>query len=221
MIPLAKRSLGALASVVALLAVSPAALGAQNERAAEVHHRDQCRLAGQVLATGHPAPKREWARAYITSCAEEGPRLLAEQWHTAGADSAQLRYLVTATARLRDRRLYDALQAVASDRSRPRGVRVGAMLALTRYVDPHSAVWFSDLRAPGEPVRRIPLVTSWTTGGGQMDGSQPIAAPVADSVLRLLDEIAAARAAEPLDVWYAAAVLAKRVRADVENGRAL
>lgn len=203
-----------------LLSGFAAPLRAQDEQSAEAHHRNQCRLAAQVLRTGQPAPKREWARNYITTCREEGPAILAENWRTTPADTGQLRYLVINTGRLRDERLYSALRAVALDRSRPSLVRIGAMLALGRYVDSHSAVWFSDLRPPEGPVRRIPLVTSWSTNGNQLAGSQPVSGAVARPVLELLEEVAARRETEPREVWYAAAVLARRVKADIDYGRA-
>lgn len=211
----------AVACAVTLLAITGAPVGAQNDRTAEVHHRNQCRLAAQVVETGEPSPRREWARTYITTCAEEGPRILARAWRTTPADTARLGDLVNASGRLRDERLYDAMQAVASDRSRPDVVRVAAMLALSRYVDPHSAVWFSDLRIPEDSVRRIPLVTGWQTHGGHLEGTRPLNRSVANPVLQLLDEIAQQQAVEPRTVWYAAAVLAKRVRTDFQTGRAV
>ena len=41
---------------------------------------------------------------------------------------------------------------------------------------------------------------------------------VAVPVLALLDQLAAARDTEERAVWYAAAVLAKRIRRDIERG---
>ncbi|MDQ4078045.1 MAG: hypothetical protein M3220_17580 [Chloroflexota bacterium] len=214
---LMRRSL--LAGCLLLISSTTPLSGQGNDRSAEMHHRNQCRLAAQVLSTGNPAPKRDWARDYITTCTEEGPRILAEQWRAAAADTGALRYLVLNTGRMRDARLYEALREVAADRSRPDLARVGAMLALARYVDPHNAIWFSDVRVTDRSVRRIPLVTSWSTNGVQLIGSRPIG-PVAQPVLALLDSIAGQRETENRNVWYAAAVLAKRVRTDIEYGRA-
>ncbi|CAA9355156.1 MAG: hypothetical protein AVDCRST_MAG68-3896 [uncultured Gemmatimonadetes bacterium] len=54
----------------------------------------------------------------------------------------------------------------------------------------------------------------------QVPGASPLEGSVAQPVLGLLEQIAAARTTEKLPVWYAAAVLAKRVKLDVEAGRA-
>jgi hypothetical protein len=202
------------------LACFAAPVHAQNNRAAEVQHRNDCRLAAQTLRTGNPAPKLEWARNYIPTCEEEGPEVLATEWLQTSGDIADLRYLVFHSGRLRDARLFSAMRSVALDQSRPVSVRVGAMLGLSRYVDPGNAIWFSDLRAPAEPVRRIPLVTSWSTAANQLSGAEPISTHVADAVLQLFDGISAQRDKQPIEVWYAAAVLATRVRADIASGRA-
>jgi hypothetical protein len=145
--------------------------------------------------------------------------VFAAAWASVDADSAELRYLVNNSARIRDERLYHRLRAVASDRSRPDVVRVGAMIVLSRYVDPQSAVWFSDLRAPEGAVRYIPLVLSWSTGGAQLDGARPLGS-VGAPVLAALREVAARKDEEPRAVWYAAEVLAKRVQRDIEDGLA-
>jgi hypothetical protein len=209
-----------LALVAAFSLFGAVPVAAQHiDRRAEAHHRNQCRLAGQVLTTGHPEPKREWARSYVTMCEEEAPEFFASEWARVEGDTARLGDLVFDSGRIRDERLYEALRSVVSDRSRPELVRVGAMLVLSRYVDPHSAVWFSDLRPPVGEVRHIPLVLSWSTSGNQLNGTRPLGS-VAPSVLAALREVAARRDDEPRAVWYAAEVLAKRVRRDIEAGLA-
>lgn len=195
-------------------------LRAQNSEAPDsVRHRNDCRLAGQVLHTGHPHPKYEWAREYIILCQEEGPAILAGEWGEISADTAQVNRLQRESARFRDVRLYRELRGTALDRSRPELVRIGAMLVLAKYVDPYSALWFSDLRPPPGEIHRIPLVGSSSTAGVWDYGSEPLG-PVAHPVLELLERIAAQRSTETREIWYAAAVLAKRVRWDMDAGRA-
>jgi hypothetical protein len=208
----------ALGAALAVFAAVPVA-AQQTDRPAEVHHRNECRLAGQVLATGHPEPKREWARRYVTSCREEAPAFFTAEWARVEGDTAGLADLVFDSGRIRDERLYQALRSVASDRSRPELVRIGAMLVLARYVDPHNAVWFTDLHPPMGEVRHIPLVLSSSTHGNQLDGARPLGS-VGAPVLALLREVATLKDDEPHAVWYAAEVLAKRVRRDIESGLA-
>jgi hypothetical protein len=209
------------ASGVLLVLVAVAfPLRAQNSEVPDsVRHRNNCRLAGQVLHTGHSHPKYEWARDYVILCQEEGPAMLASEWEAIPADTAQVNRLQRESARFRDVRLYRELRETALDRSRPDLVRVGAMLALAKYVDPHSASWFSDLRPPPGEIRRIPLVVSHSTAGVWDYGSEPLG-PVAQPVLELLERIAAQQSIESREIWYAAAVLARRVRWDIEAGRA-
>lgn len=51
----------------------------------------------------------------------------------------------------------------------------------------------------------------------QVDGDEHVG-PVASEVLALFEGIAAARETESEEVWYAAAVLARRLRGDIEAG---
>ncbi len=216
-----KLSLQLCGALPLVIALATPATAQRTDGAADAHHRNECRLAAQVIRTGQPAPKREWARSHITTCLEEGPAILADQWRTTQADSAHLRYLVFNSGRLRDERLYQSLRDVVADRSRPRAVRIGAMLALARYVNPNSMLGFSDVRAPvNDPAPRIPLVSGSSTYTGQLFGTHPLQEPVAPAVLGLLDRVAGEREREDRDVWYAAAVLARRVRTDIRYGRA-
>ena len=215
-----RRARWQASGVLFLLATMAFPLRAQNiEVPDSVRHRDNCRLAGQVLQTGHPQPKYKWARDYIILCQVEGPAILAAEWEVVSADTTRVNRLQRESARFRDVRLYQELRETALDRSRPELVRTGAMLVLMKYVDPHSALWFSDLRPPPGEIHRIPLVGSSSTAGVWDYGSEPLG-PVAQQVLQLLEGIAAQRETESREVWYAAAVLARRVRWDIEAGRA-
>jgi len=206
------------AAVIFLGAAAPLQ-GQENETSAAAKHRNDCRLAAQVMRTGEPPTKRDWAMGYISSCGNEGPLVLGEQWSTAAFDEQALPKLVRSSMRIRDARLFEQLRATVADRSRPAPARVGAMLVLHRYVDPGSALWLSDL-VPPDSIRRIPLVGASSTATGQLTGAQPLTTPVAPAVLTLLESVAAARNDEPREVWYAAAVLARRVQADINLGRA-
>src|SRR5690349_17810761 len=48
----------------------------------DVHHRNDCRLALQIVETGHPAPHREWAYSLLPRCgASAGPAAVAALWN--------------------------------------------------------------------------------------------------------------------------------------------
>jgi hypothetical protein len=204
------------AGTAGLLVCLALPLQAQGIESPDSVQRRNCRLAAQVLRIGEPHTERKWAHGYISSCANEGPAVLVERWQE-GNEPEEVPDLVRASGRIRDARLYRGLTKVATDRSRPAAVRVGAMLVLAKYVDPGSAVWLTDL-IPPDSIRYIRLIGSSTTARNQLVGAEPVASPVAGSVLGLLDEIAASRSSEPRVVWYAAAVLARRVRSDIELG---
>ena len=202
-----------------LLAFVAAPAGAQTD-SDSTRHRDDCRLATQILTPGIPTPHRSWARGYISSCPEQGPEILVRLWESASSDSSEVVYLERATARLRDARLYKRLHTMALDRGRSDLVRVGALLVLAKYVDPHNAMWFSDLRPPTGSISRVPLITAWSTNGAQVVGAVPLQSPIAQPVLELFERISMEPGTESHPVRFAAAVLAKRVKADMVAGRA-
>lgn len=204
-------------TILLLLLVSTSALPAAaqvSEQPAEVHKRNNCRLAAQVLSSGEPHTRIAWARAHIVDCEAEGPAYFAARWASAPSDTASLRQLITSSTRVRDVRVYTALRESVLDASRPDAVRVAAMIALTLYVDPHIAIDLSHLRPP--PGGANPAIRY--RGGSAVDvvqvpGAQALG-PVTSDVLTLLNEVASARAREPREVWYAAAVLARRIQMD-------
>ncbi|HZG41742.1 MAG TPA: hypothetical protein VEY93_02185 [Longimicrobium sp.] len=210
-------NINAVHGAVAALFLALPLHGQEGRTDIEVRFRNQCRLAAQVLDTGHPHPHREWALGYIGNCENEGPAVLASVWRTASVGGEDLTSVVWSSLRLRDARLFQQLRATATDRTRPVPMRVAAMLVLARYTDPRNAVWLTDL-VPPDSIRRIPQVLSSGTGFYPIPGAVPMEESVAVPVLALLEQLAAARNTEERAVWYAAAVLAKRIRRDIERG---
>lgn len=197
-----------LVAVLLLTATTPAK--AQDDRAAEVNKRNNCRLAAQVLTSGHPHPRFDWARATIADCEDEGPAYFAAQWAKAPADTAALRQMIAGSSRVRDARVYASLRETATDASRPSLVRVAAMIGLAEYVDPSISIDLSELCVPEGPINRIRFRGGSAVDVVQIPGAHPLGS-VKDEVLALLNGIATDRTDEPREVWYAAAVLARRV----------
>jgi hypothetical protein len=195
-----------------LLAMGALPAAAQvSDQPAEVHKRNNCRLAAQVLDSGEPHTRIVWARAYIVDCEEEGPAFFSTQWASAPSDTASLRQLIASSTRVRDARVYAVLRQTVLDGSRPDAVRVAAMIALTRYVNPHIVIDLCHLQAPaGEADPVVRLQGGSTVDVVQVPGAQPFGAVTAE-VLSLLRGIASARDSEPRAVWYAAAVIARRL----------
>lgn len=199
---------------VLVLTLASGSLRAQDgqEQAAAAQRRNDCRLAGQVIATGQPHTKMEWAETFIEVCPEEGPAIFARRWLTVAGDTGAVAALLHQSARLRDARIYVQLRRTVLDRMRPAVVRVGAMLALARYVDPHDAAWFNELTPPEGTIRHIRAPLGSALHSNAITGASPLPPTVRSEVVELLGQIAAARQTEPRTVWYAAAALAKDMR---------
>lgn len=123
--------------LIPLLLAFPA-LGSAQARPDSVKLRNDCRLAEQVLTTGHPAPHREWASWTIRKCTGAGPVVAqAIVRLRASSDTALLKVVTAPAAVVRDRAIYEAGLSILSDASASIQARVYAvrMLAWLFYPD--------------------------------------------------------------------------------------
>jgi hypothetical protein len=163
------------------------ALKAQRVRERDdVHLRNDCRFAAQVLTTGEPAPHHDWAVAYSDRCDESGPPALAALWRRLSDDRTELGRVTYKTSSLRDQRLLDAMVATARDRSRPTLVRLATFQVLMSYFDTATYMPLEDLERPpvGSPL-------SFQFDFVAEDGAQPLSASAPDTILAVLHELAA------------------------------
>lgn len=109
----------------------------------DVHLRNDCRLAGQILRTGHPAPHREWAWSVIPTCADSAGPVLAAVWNQ--RTQPHLAQLWGASHRVADARLSRAVMDALRDASRSRAERITAARVLATHAAPNLVVLESDL----------------------------------------------------------------------------
>jgi hypothetical protein len=106
-----------------------------------VNHRNDCRLAHQVLTNGQPAVKRSWALAIVAGCGPLGGEALAHLLREHRFDTEQnpeLERIVTSATKLTDRAIYEAAIAVAQDRTAGVVGRVEALRTLYNQLTPGS-----------------------------------------------------------------------------------
>jgi hypothetical protein len=122
--------------IVCLLA--PAALAAQHERQDSVHLRNKCRLAIQIVSTGHPAPHQEWAVGFVRACGTDGARAFARMLESlrTSSDSALLRTVTFAGRSIRDRTVFQTAEVIAADPGASEFARAYAFRVLTWLVNP-------------------------------------------------------------------------------------
>jgi hypothetical protein len=133
-----------------------------------------------------------------------------------GGNADDLEALTLATMRVRDGALFTDLLAVAEDGSRPPQVRVATMLALAKLTNPGLSIPLSFLTPP-DTIRRIPMALGSTTHASRGHGTVAMPPGYRLQILALLEQLTADRAGQPREVWYAAGMLAKRVRADLAD----
>ena len=126
--------------IVLICACAPMYVSAQ-AAPDSVKRRNDCRLAAQVLASGHPAPREEWALAAIWSCPDAGPALAtALKAARTSTDSAYLNALTAPLSRLHDGAVFTAAMEVAGDNAASVPARLASFRALITSVHPGAYV---------------------------------------------------------------------------------
>lgn len=154
--------------VAALMAVPVRSLDAQTERQ-DPHVRNDCRLAAQVVETGHPAPHHQWALEFVGRCEVTGPPVLAALWSRPPSDTDDLNQLFLSSYRLRDSRVTAAVVQAAGDPVLPQIVRLAAIRVLAGHAVPEFLLSNTDLLRPDSDSARymFPSVDHATVRNGE------------------------------------------------------
>lgn len=188
------------------LTLAPACATAQ-ANPDSVHLRNDCRLAHQVLTTGNPRPRMQWAAEQITRCPQVGATVAdALLRHRTSTDTTELYWLTNPANSLQDGRTFQAASAVLADRAASPQARVYAARVLYWLLYPSAGVYYgtlTDTNGDGhwpcvqfggsshlELVRGAPLPPNWrdelrrSATTIMRDQSQP--APVRESAICLV-----------------------------------
>ena len=161
-----------------ILAPSLAAAQGNSEYARQ---QARCRLAAQIVSTGHPAPHESWALPFIPTCGAVGADGLAAGFRAlrTDTDTAALAALALRTLNFRDATLFEAELDIAGDRSASVPARVFAFRSLTSLLHPDRHITYADmvglLTLPDPPGYST---ASCARGSKVMDYSHPEGAPL-------------------------------------------
>lgn len=183
--PFGRRRGAASAIVIATFtAVSAAAQPPRGDSAAV-----RCATAETgVRARGTPRRTVQESLHELGRCPITGPPAVAAAWRNPRGDTLPLRDLVWASATLVDERTFAAALAAATDRTRPRALRVAGLSVATNHLDPDLLPVFGETYAVGSnlfvsfggaPPRHVRRVT----------GSRPIAGDPLARFAAVLDEL--------------------------------
>jgi hypothetical protein len=148
-----------------------------------IKRRNDCRLAAQVLRTGHPAPHRDWAHAMIGYCGRE-------QW--ANAASAAIRRLSGSTDErelaaewrhlwmLRDSAVFETIRDIAADRSASAPARLWALRTLATYIDPEGVYGSLTEIVANAPSGRPACISNRAAGAPEFREDRPLPSDYAD-----------------------------------------
>jgi hypothetical protein len=143
----------------AILAGSPRSAAAQ-ANPDSVRHRNQCRLASQVLLTGAPAPHKNWAWTYIDSCSPAERVSVythAVQQARATSDLPELHRAIMPIVWFRDGQLFDEVMELAADASATVPARIVAFVALASLRNPQAAPSYTRFIGATTEVNGVPV----------------------------------------------------------------
>lgn len=111
-----------------------------------IHLRNDCRLAAQVLTTGNPRPRLEWAAQLIPRCPGVGATVAgALGRHRAVRDTVLLNWITLGANSVRDRAMLDVGLAVLQDAEASIEARVYASRLLYWLLYPSAGVYYGTL----------------------------------------------------------------------------
>lgn len=131
--------------LLAVAACAPRAALAQADPDS-IHHRNDCRLAAQVVTTGRPHPRLAWATSIMRTCRDAGgtiAQVFSANRHS--TDTAYLDVLTYPAIALRDGVLFETAVAIATDRSASLEARVFAIRTLIWSMYPGGGIGYADL----------------------------------------------------------------------------
>jgi hypothetical protein len=154
-IPMRVRPVQSLASLLLILSVTACSASAQ-VRPDSIHHRNGCRLAVQIVRTGHPAPHTTWAFEEVGHCGEAGGEAVAARIRADRqlVDTATLAGSLTATANLVDGAVFLAAADVAGDGGASVEARAFALRTLALSLRPGQIIGYGEFTGSDRGPRR-------------------------------------------------------------------
>lgn len=111
-----------------------------------IHRRNDCRLAAQVLTTGNPRPRLEWAAQVIQQCPAVGATVAEGlSRHRTSRDTTFLNWITFGANSVQDRAMLETGLAVLQDASASAEARVYAARLLYWLLYPSAGVYYGTM----------------------------------------------------------------------------
>lgn len=129
----------------------------------------------------------------LMRCPEAGPRAFATQWRRPPDDSSAIQLLADASARFRDRRVFEAASSALLNPSNSRTVRLAAIRALIAQFDQKLDVAYRTPPTLGIGGRGYVMLGELDHPSGQ-DGAEPLGPSARTDVVELLKRVGSGNA---------------------------
>lgn len=188
----------AVAAAALLLSVPAKGFGQVNPDS--IKHRNDCRLAVQILTDGHPANKLEWAVKLAPSCGSDGGAGIGAiiRRQASVSDPDAIEHILWPAFHLRDRSVFEAALGVAGSSQATVAARVQAIRVLSAQLNPLFGT---------SPLSYGFFAHSLSNVGSVSLGAAPVAS----------DEVALAGDPLPADAFEEAETVMEHVRSEVSG----
>ncbi len=216
------------AAGVAALTLATSQASAQNTQSDSVRHRNDCRLAEQVLLHRQPANKRTWALGLLPTCPTAG-RIAVEMLGRIDTDAPHdVEDFITAVSALVDRNLALAAADVAENRAAQTATRIQALRILYAQAMPGFPVSPTSLTSASRAVDStsaagtyaVPPPDPWVTDIPVSVGQDLTTSDVEQVALRMASLSRDSRAPEPVRLGAARVAAAFQARSLCPPGTA-
>lgn len=143
---------------LALLLPLPGCAHAQAGVSDSVQVRNRCRLAIQVIETGHPQPHARWAYEYVRRCGNHGTAAVARAITAAATEGDRTTWelLSLPAFYVVDAGIFESALRVAQDRAATTTARAHSMMMLIYALSPGTLLSYDDLtRGHTVPAHRV------------------------------------------------------------------
>lgn len=154
---------------------------------AAAYRRAYCERARRTLRIDRPSSEKVQSMVTMGQCGDAGVETLVSYWRQPETDTVLLRALTEASARINDRRTYQAARAVVLDPSRSEDVRLGALTVLVAGFDPNIAVSFP---TPTQPMYSTYVGIGFTSHASKRKGPQPVEPGAKADLISILKQLA-------------------------------
>lgn len=160
---------------------------AQDSASGAEEVRISCQQAVTALESGGSPSEEAHGIRTMQECGDLGIEKLVSYWQRPSLDAGLVRRLAAVSARVNDRRTYQAARAVVLNPSRSESFRLAALEVMVAGFDPSMAVTFPK---PSKPMESSYVATGFVNHRSKKKGPNTVGAEARTDLISVLNKLA-------------------------------